>query len=156
MRAMTDPAMATRDREFLARPRARASRPHYRGEAMKPVLLVDDSPTMLASISGVLKKAGIDTTTAGSGEAALDLVTRGLAPSLVITDYHMPGMHGVDLIGKLRRASATRFTPMLVLTTDSEPNKRTAAKAAGATGWIVKPVDPAALVQIVKQLVPGL
>ena len=123
---------------------------------MKPVLLVDDSPTMLASISGVLKKAGIASTTAGSGEAALDMVRGGLAPCLVITDYHMPGMHGVDLIAKLRGSAATRFVPMLVLTTYSEQDKRRSAKAAGATGWLVKPVDPTSLVQIVKQLVPGV
>jgi len=123
---------------------------------MKPVLLVDDSPTMLASISGVLKKAGIGTATAGSAEAALDMIDRGLTPCLVITDYHMPGMHGVDLIGKLRRVATTRLAPMLVLTTDGEQDKRRSAKAAGATGWLVKPVDPTQLVQIVKQLVPGL
>ena len=83
---------------------------------MKPILLVDDSPTMLASISNVLKKAGIASASAISGEAAVDLVKGGLAPCLVITDYHMPGMHGVDLIGRLRRMAATRFVPMLVLT----------------------------------------
>ena len=123
---------------------------------MKPVLLVDDSHTMLASISGVLKKAGITAATAESGEKALDLVNGGLSPCLVITDYHMPGMNGVELIGKLRKTSATRFTPMLVLTTDSESTKRQSAKAAGATGWLVKPVDPASLLQVVKQLVPSL
>jgi len=123
---------------------------------MKPVLLVDDSPTMLSSISSILKRAGIASATAGSGEAAMDAVKHGLAPCLVITDYHMPGMHGVDLIGKLRGVAATRFVPMLVLTTDGEQDKRRSAKAAGATGWLVKPVDPTQLVQIVKQLVPGL
>jgi len=123
---------------------------------MKPVLLVDDSPTMLASISGVLKRAGIASATAGSGEAAIEMVKGGFAPCLVITDYHMPGMHGVELIAKLRRATVTRFVPMLVLTTDSEQDKRQSAKAAGATGWLVKPVDPTSLLQIVKQLVPGL
>jgi two-component system chemotaxis response regulator CheY len=122
---------------------------------MKPVLLVDDSPTMLSSMSSILKRAGFSCETAGTGEAALDKVNSGLAPCLVITDYHMPGMHGVDLIGKLRRLGATRFTPMLVLTTDSAPEKRGAAKAAGATGWLVKPVDATALLQVVKQLVPG-
>ncbi|MGD0723463.1 MAG: response regulator [Roseiarcus sp.] len=122
---------------------------------MKPVLLVDDSPTMLASMTSILKRAGFACETAATGEAAVERVNAGLAPSLVITDYHMPGMHGVDLIGKLRRLAATRFVPMLVLTTDSQPEKRGAAKAAGATGWLVKPVDPAALLQVVKQLVPG-
>ena len=123
---------------------------------MKPILLVDDSQTMLTSISGVLKKAGIASATATSGERALDMVNGGLSPCLVITDYHMPGMNGVELIGKLRRAAATRFVPMLVLTTDSEGQKRQSAKAAGATGWLVKPVDAAALLQVVKQLVPSL
>ena len=122
---------------------------------MKPVLLVGDSPTMLASMSSILKRAGFLCETAGTGEAAFAKVSGGLAPCLVITDYHMPGMHGVDLIGKLRRVASTRFTPMLVLTTDSHPEKRGAAKAAGATGWLVKPVDAAALLQVVKQLVPG-
>jgi two-component system chemotaxis response regulator CheY len=123
---------------------------------MKPVLLVDDSPTMLTSISNVLKKAGIASASAISGEAAVDLVNGGLAPCLIITDYHMPGMHGVDLIGRLRRMAATRFVPMLILTTDSDGSKRQSARAAGATGWIVKPVEPSALIQLVKQLVPAL
>jgi two-component system chemotaxis response regulator CheY len=110
---------------------------------------------MLSSMSGILKRAGFSCETAGTGEAAVEKVNGGLAPCLVITDYHMPGMHGVDLIGKLRRLATTRFVPMLVLTTDSQPEKRSAAKAAGATGWLVKPVDPSALLQVVKQLVPG-
>lgn len=122
---------------------------------MKPILLVDDSPTMLASLSTILKKAGIPCETASDGQAAIDKVSKGLAPCLVITDYHMPGMHGVDLITKLRLLGPTRFVPMLVLTTDSESGKRTAAKSAGATGWLVKPVDPPALLQVVRQLVPG-
>ena len=111
---------------------------------------------MLSAISSMLGKAGIASRAANSGESAVDLVNGGLSPCLVITDYHMPGMHGVDLVGRLRRISATRFVPMLVLTTDSDSGKRQSAKAAGATGWLVKPVDAAALIQVVKQLVPGL
>lgn len=119
---------------------------------MKPILLVDDSTTMLASLSSILTKAGLAFKTASHAQEAIDSVTRGLAPSLVITDYHMPGMHGVELISQLRKLPATRFTPMLVLTTDSQQDKRAAAKAAGATGWLVKPVDPAALLQVVRQV----
>ena len=104
----------------------------------------------------MLSRAGIATESAESGEKALTMVTGGLSPCLVITDYHMPGMNGVELIGKLRKTSATRFTPILVLTTDSESGKRQSAKAAGATGWLVKPVDTASLIQVVKQLAPGL
>ena len=120
---------------------------------MKPILLVDDSTTMLSSLSSILAKAGLSYETAHDGEMAINKVNGGLSPSLVITDYHMPGMHGVELISRLRRLSPTRFVPMLVLTTDSQQDKRTAAKAAGATGWLVKPVDPAALLQVVRQVV---
>lgn len=119
---------------------------------MKPILLVDDSTTMLSSLSSILTKAGLAFSTASNGLDALDSVSRGLSPSLVITDYHMPGMHGVELISRLRRLPQTRFTPMLVLTTDSQQDKRAAAKAAGATGWLVKPVDAAALLQVVRQV----
>jgi two-component system chemotaxis response regulator CheY len=122
---------------------------------MKPILLVDDSPTMLLSLSSILKKAGLSFETAATGQAAIDKVTGGMGPCLVITDYHMPGMHGVDLIASLRRLAPTRFVPMLVLTTDSQQEKRDAAKKAGATGWLVKPVDPTALLNVVKELVPG-
>ncbi|GGD41463.1 response regulator [Aureimonas glaciei] len=121
---------------------------------MATILLVDDSPTILSSMSAILRKAGYATESAPNAQAAIDKVSQGLAPKLVITDYHMPGMHGVELIGKLRRLGPTRFTPMLVLTTDSQPEKRSQAKAAGATGWLVKPVDPASLLQVVRQLVP--
>src|SRR5579875_1482315 len=105
---------------------------------MKPVLLVDDSPTILSSMSAILKRAGFASEAASSAEAALDKVESGFSPSLVITDYHMPGIHGVELIGRLRKLAPTRFVPMLVLTTDSALEKRSAAKAAGATGWLVK------------------
>lgn len=119
---------------------------------MKPILLVDDSTTMLSSLTSILTKAGLSYATAMDGQSAIDKIMAGLSPALVITDYHMPGMNGVELIGKLRRLPATRFTPMLVLTTDSQQDKRNAAKAAGATGWLVKPVDPASLLQVVRQV----
>jgi two-component system, chemotaxis family, chemotaxis protein CheY len=120
---------------------------------MKPILLVDDSTTMLSSLTSILAKAGFTYATASDGQRAIDLVSGGLTPSLVITDYHMPGIHGVELISRLRRLGPTRFVPMLVLTTDSQQDKRAAAKAAGATGWLVKPVEPAALLQVVRQVV---
>ncbi len=120
---------------------------------MQPILLVDDSTVMLSSLTSILSKAGYPFATAPDGQVALDKVKGGVSPSLVITDYHMPGMNGVELVAQLRRLAPTRFTPILVLTTDSEQDKRTAAKAAGATGWLVKPVDAAALLQVVKQVV---
>lgn len=123
---------------------------------MKPVLLVDDSPTILASMSDILSRSGYAVERAPHAEAALDKVCAGLAPGLVITDYHMPGMDGVRLIGELRKLAALRFTPMLVLTTESQQEKRDAARQAGATGWLVKPVQADKLLQVIKQVAPGV
>jgi two-component system chemotaxis response regulator CheY len=71
-----------------------------------------------------------------------------------ITDYHMPGMNGVELIREIRKLPAYRFLPILVLTTESEQGKREAARGAGATGWLVKPVAPDKLLQVLQQVAP--
>ena len=122
---------------------------------MKPILLVDDSPTILMSMSVLLSKAGYPNEQAPNAEAALEKVRGGFSPGLVITDYHMPGMHGVELIQELRKMPPTRFTPMLVLTTESQQDKRDAARKAGATGWLVKPVEADKLLQVLKQVLPN-
>jgi two-component system chemotaxis response regulator CheY len=121
---------------------------------MKPVFLVDDSPTMLASMSAVLTAAGLAVEKAVSAEDALQKLQGKPALRLIITDYHMPGMNGVDLIRELRKLPAYRFLPMLVLTTESEQSKRELARAAGATGWLVKPVAPDRLLQVLQQVAP--
>ena len=122
---------------------------------MKPVLLVDDSATMLASMAGVLKQAGIAVETAGNAEQALAKLASGPPLRLMITDYHMPGMNGVDLIKAVRKLAPYRFLPILVLTTVSEDAKRADSRAAGATGWLVKPVPSDKLLQVIKQVAPG-
>jgi two-component system chemotaxis response regulator CheY len=121
---------------------------------MKPVFLVDDSSTMLASISGVLKNSGLTVETARSAELALEKLRSGPQLRLIITDYHMPGMNGVEMIKLVRKMSAYRFLPILVLTTVSEDGKRQEARAAGATGWLVKPVETAKLLQVINQVAP--
>ena len=123
---------------------------------MSHILIVDDSPTILASMSGILSSAGITVDKAANAEEALKKVQSGLSPALVITDYHMPGMHGVQLIQELRKLAKTRFTPMLVLTTESQQEKRDEARKAGATGWLVKPVQADKLLQVVRQVAPSL
>lgn len=123
---------------------------------MRKVLLVDDSPTILSSMIGILENAGYATAKAPDAESALSKIRGGLTPALVITDYHMPGMHGVQLIEELRKLAQTRFTPMLVLTTESQQEKRDAARKAGATGWLVKPVQADKLLQVVRQVCPAL
>lgn len=124
---------------------------------MKPIFLIDDSPTILMSMTDILVKAGYKVEKASSGGEALARLNSGglSAASLMITDYHMPGMTGVELIRHVRKLPSFRFTPILVLTTESQQDKRNEAKSAGATGWLVKPVPADKLLQVIKQVVPA-
>ena len=122
---------------------------------MKPVFLVDDSVTMLASMAGILVKAGISAEKASCGDDALRRLREGPAPRLMIVDYHMPGMNGVELIRAARKLPSCRFLPILMLTTESAQDKRDEARSAGATGWLVKPVPPEKLLQIIQQVAPN-
>jgi len=79
----------------------------------------------------------------------------GLKPDLVITDFHMGAMDGIELVRQVRKMASLRFIPVLMVTTESQQAKRMEAKAAGATGWLVKPVQPEALLQVIRQVVPG-
>ncbi len=121
----------------------------------KKILIVDDSPTILMSMRAMLERAGHAVSNAASGEEAVSVLKGGLKPDLVITDFHMGAMNGIDLVREVRKMTALRFIPVLMVTTESQQAKRLEAKAAGATGWLVKPVQPDALLQVIKQVVPG-
>jgi two-component system chemotaxis response regulator CheY len=108
---------------------------------------------MLMSMEMLLKRAGYTVTKSESAEAAMTAL-ESISPKLIITDLNMPGMNGIELIKTLKQQSKFRFTPMLMLTTESQQSRREEAKAAGATGWLVKPVEPEQLFGVVKQLVP--
>ena len=120
---------------------------------MSAIHLVDDSATMLMSMEMLLKRAGYTVTKSESAEAAMAAL-ESISPKLIITDLNMPGMNGIELIQTLKKQSKFRFTPMLMLTTESQQSRREEAKSAGATGWLVKPVEPEQLLGVVKQLVP--
>ena len=122
---------------------------------MTTVMLVDDSPTMLMSIQSVLAKAGMKVETAKDGQEALDRLKAGLKPNLIISDVNMPRLDGISFVREARKAGL-RFVPILMLTTESEQKKRDEAKQAGATGWLVKPVQPEALLGVVRQVLPGV
>jgi two-component system chemotaxis response regulator CheY len=121
----------------------------------KTILIVDDSPTILMSMSGILERAGHKVAQASSAEDAVGKLKGGLRPDLVITDFHMGAMNGIDLVREVRKMAGLQFIPMLLVTTESQQEKRSDAKAAGATGWLVKPVQSEALLQVIKQVVPG-
>ncbi|MBK8533734.1 MAG: response regulator [Candidatus Competibacteraceae bacterium] len=122
---------------------------------MKTIFLVDDSAIMLMSLSEILQKAGFTVQTAADGADALSQFKAGAKPDLVITDQNMPGLTGIELIRETRKLPAFRFTPILMLTTESQQAKRQEGKAAGATGWLVKPVAGKDLLGVIKQVLPG-
>jgi two-component system chemotaxis response regulator CheY len=118
---------------------------------IRNILAIDDSAAMRQIISATLTAAGYEVTVASDGEEGLENAL-AVQFDLVLTDQHMPRVSGLDLIGRLRRNPAYQSTPILLLTTeDSEPFKD-AARAAGATGWIEKPVDPDLLTDLVASL----
>jgi two-component system chemotaxis response regulator CheY len=119
------------------------------------VFIVDDSATILMSMEAILRKAGFTVAKAASGEEAVTKLQGGLKPNLIITDIHMPGMNGIDLIRKVRAMGGIQFVPILVVTTESQQAKRDEARAAKATGWLVKPVQPDDLLKVVKQILPN-
>jgi len=121
----------------------------------KTILIVDDSATMLLSVRNNLEIAGFKVETAEDGVKAMGKLKGGLKPDLVITDINMPNMNGMELIKNIRALPGFRFTPILTLTTESQAAKRDEGKAAGATGWLVKPVGGADLLKIIKQVLPG-
>ena len=121
----------------------------------KKILIVDDSPTILMSLQGILMRAGHAVSQAASGEEAVAILKGGLKPDLIITDYHMGAMNGIDLVRAVRKTAGLQFVPVLMATTESQREKRIDAKAAGATGWLVKPVLADALLQVIKQVVAG-
>jgi two-component system chemotaxis response regulator CheY len=121
---------------------------------MATVLLVDDSRTILMSISAVLTKSGYTVETAPDGTDALAKVKAGLRPAVILTDLNMPKMDGITFIREARKVPGVRFTPILMLTTESQQTKRAEAKTAGASGWIVKPVQPKDLLAVLTQVLP--
>lgn len=120
----------------------------------KTVLIVDDSATMLLSLKTNLEIHGFKVEQASNGKQALDKVKSGLKPDLIITDINMPEMDGLEFIKNVR--PILKFTPILILTTESEQSKREQAKKLGATGWLVKPVSGQDLINVIKKVLPGV
>ena len=115
---------------------------------MAMILAVDDSSTMRQMLSVTLQNAGHQVIQAEDGVVALD-IAREQKFDLVITDVRMPNMDGITLVSELRNLPGFEATPLLVLTTESAASKKQAGKAAGATGWIVKPFNKAQLLKVI-------
>ncbi len=118
---------------------------------MATILAVDDSASMRQMVAFTLKGAGHDVVEAADGVDALSKA-KSRKFDLVISDVNMPNMDGITLIRELRSLPAFRFTPILMLTTESTADKKQEGKNAGATGWIVKPFNPDQLLATIKKV----
>ncbi len=119
---------------------------------MKNVMTVDDSSSMRQMVGFTLKDAGYSVVEAVNGQDALEKLT--MSPvDLLLVDLNMPIMNGIDLIKNVRQDSRHKFTPIVMLTTESQDTKKKEGKAAGATGWIVKPFKPEQLLAVVKKVI---
>lgn len=117
----------------------------------KCILIVDDSETVRQVLKLALGNAGYKVVEAEDGFDALDKLS-GVPVDMLITDLNMPNMDGLELIKKVREEGSHRFTPIVMLTTESSEEKKKAGREAGASGWIVKPFKPEQLLKVVKMV----
>ena len=118
---------------------------------MASILAVDDSASMRQMVAFTLKGAGYNVIEAVDGKDALEKAKSGGA-DVVLTDVNMPNMDGIELVRQLRQLPKYKFTPMLLLTTESGADKKAQGKAAGATGWLVKPLNPEQLLATIAKV----
>ena len=119
----------------------------------KRILTIDDSKTIRDMLMLTLSDAGFDVLQAVDGQDGLDMLGDDRV-DVIITDINMPRMDGYEVIRQLRKNAVHKATPILVLTTESDVDKRNLARDAGATGWMVKPFDPERLIATVRKVAP--
>lgn len=121
----------------------------------RTALIVDDAQTMRKLVAFTLRSCGLEVLEAGDGVEGLQIL-RSRPVDLIVTDVNMPRMDGIEFTRQARQALAGRAVPILILTTESEADKKNQARAAGASGWIVKPFQQQQLLAIVGRVLPGL
>lgn len=116
------------------------------------VLVVDDAQTMRGLISMTLKNAGYDVIEAGDGVEALEKMAKTRV-HMVMADMNMPNMNGIEMLKRIKANPGTRFIPVVILSTMSDPESKRQGQEAGAKAWIVKPFKPATVVSVVKKVI---
>ena len=119
---------------------------------MHSILAVDDSISMRQMVSYTLKNAGFEVVEAVDGEDAFEKA-RLRHFDLVLTDQNMPRLDGIGLTRRLREHPNFKTTPILILTTESSDQMKQAGRAAGATGWLVKPFEPTKLIEVIRKVI---
>ncbi len=117
----------------------------------KTILAVDDSASIRQMVSFTLKAAGYQIVEAVDGQDGLNKA-KTQSFSLILTDQNMPNMDGISMIKQIRMIPAYKLVPILMLTTESSDAMKAQGRAAGATGWLVKPFDPQNLLDVVKKV----
>ena len=120
---------------------------------MAAILAVDDSNSLRQMVAFTLKSSGFDVIEAVDGQDAIEKLGDRRV-DLVLTDQNMPRMDGITLVRHLRSQPQFQLTPILILTTESSDEIKQAGRAAGATGWLVKPFDPRKLVDVIRKVLP--
>ena len=118
----------------------------------KTVMIVDDSASLRQVVSIALKGAGYDVLEGADGKDALSKLT-GQKVHLVISDVNMPNMDGITFVKELKKLPAYKFTPVIMLTTESQESKKAVGQAAGAKAWVVKPFQPPQMLDAVSKLI---
>jgi two-component system chemotaxis response regulator CheY len=122
---------------------------------MKRILVIDDSQSVRQQIGMALSAAGYEVIEATDGLDGIDKVSAGAGVSLVICDVNMPHMNGLEFLDAIRAQPRHAQLPVLMLTNEGQPNMIARAKAAGAKGWIVKPVKPELIISALNKLLAG-
>lgn len=118
----------------------------------KTILIVDDSASMRQVVSIALKGAGYQVIEACDGKDALNKLT-GIKIHLILSDINMPVMDGISFVKEVKKLDHYKFTPIIMLTTEMEPEKKQAARDAGAKAWVTKPFQPPVLLGAIAKLV---
>ena len=116
----------------------------------KTIMTVDDSASVRQMVSFTLRTAGYDVVEAADGAQALAKLHPPL--HLILTDLNMPRLDGIELVKRVRADPVHKYIPIVLLTTESQDGKKQAGRAAGATGWIVKPFQAEQLLAVVKKV----
>lgn len=121
----------------------------------RTALIVDDSTSMRQLVNFTLAQAGFDVIEGSDGRDGLAKLKGATGKvSIIITDVNMPVMDGIAFVREVRATPEHKFTPILMLTTESQDAKKKEGKAAGATGWLVKPFNPEQMLQVIAKVLP--
>jgi len=124
-------------------------------ETKRKALIIDDSRSMRQMVGITLQGAGFEVLEGEDGQMGLDALLAAGRVDIIITDLNMPVMNGFEFIRKARNLASAKFTPILMLTTESSDERKAEGRAAGATGWIVKPFRPEQLLAVIQKVVPA-